>query len=258
MGSDAKGRAFLAGITWAEQRGGSADSSDKCMKSTRNVDSADGFVQPVEDRDSVFTTWSNSLVGEGREVPVDSHTVGGRMSHSTGAMVEDVRACERMSADSIQQTHPSVINGHRRSYLPLRSTIHEQSFYHQQSSRDSGDVTCTWERGRTPWDDVMSQQHRMEQLVIYRSDVAEVNTACRPTPWTYDCQSNDELLSDLTYSCVSVPFSDAGESISSSNDCWSGTEMMAGDWFNANHTNPISVCSFGSIDRSQPHSSSYQ
>ena len=259
VGSDAKGRSFLAGITWAGQHGESAASADHSMQSTQNTDSVDGFVRPLGD--SVSVAWSKSLQAEGsRKVLDETQMADGRVrqlqNHSTDVVVDD-RTTERIPV-GVQQTQPlssrSAID-RNRGYASLRSTIHEQPFYHTRSFQNSGGEATACVRSRTPWN-VMDQSHRTEQLVTHRPDVGEVNRDGYPTPpllWTTDSpvvQSNNELFSGITYHRFSAPLDDTGETLPSSIGCWSDTEMMMENWFDAN---PSSV-SFGSVDRSQLNS----
>jgi len=255
VGSDAKGRAFLAGITRTRQHGGPVASSDNCMKSTRNADSAGGFVQPVGD--SVSMTWSKSLEEGSRNVRIESHTNGQGcrlVYYAINRAVGDA-ANKRLSV-GVQQTHPVV--GHHgidrnHGYIPLRPTTQEQPFHHPPIFQGSGDPTtaCVWERGRTSWDAVI-QSHRTEQLVTYRPDVDKVNRSGHTT-WAADrsiIHPNDDLFSDLAYpSCRSVPFDDAisPPTFPSSTDCRVDSELMMSDWLN---TNSNSV-GFVSDDRCQ-------
>jgi len=72
LGTDTRGRAVLAGLTWTQHTGGSTASSDtdRRMKTMSDVEA---FVKTLED--DVSMTRRGSLEKESREVLDDSHTM---------------------------------------------------------------------------------------------------------------------------------------------------------------------------------------
>lgn len=260
-GCDAKGRAFLAGTAWSGQRGGSTVSAG--VKSTQNADIVGEFVQPHGH--SVPTPWNKSSSEEHRKVglAVESHSADGRVCLRRNQSTDG--ALEIMSF-SVPQTRPvisrSTVDRNDR-FVPRRSTIYEQPFYYApRSFYDNGDATaaCVWKQRRTrPWDAVDQSRHA-RQLAIHRPDISEDSQSSHPTPTSLGTanssiiQSNYELLSGSTYPGLSESFNDAGETFSSSVNCWSDTQMMLGNWCNRNSSSDV----FGSVYRCQQNSNCQQ
>ena len=230
---DARGRAFLAGITWTRQNDTGLDD----VKSTREADSVQLH------GDSVSATWSKSS-----EQKSNTAIANGRVYRLQSRPIDD--SYERTSI-SVQRTHLMVsrsdVDGNS-GFVRLAATAQDQQLDHRRSLQDSGNMStaCAWEREPTWWNAVIDQSHHP---VACRRDVdaAHRSDCSTPTSFWPNVQANYELFPGPSYPCGSAPFDNTEWSCPSSTDCWSDFETTMGNWFN---TNTISDC-FDSDDRCQ-------
>jgi len=244
--SGVKAGAFLDGVASARrQTVGSAafDDADSRRMWTQSAVDGGKFDAPAGECVEAICRGDND---SGKTVDIRRTFVSGRAA--TTSALRSTPAVDDERAVGVCRSRPAV--DLRHSSFCLETAIADQSLY---SGDDDGTTACISDAAATAWNELIETSSNTQLLLSScRYDVDDRSTAgphhaSTSMFWSYNgspaVPPNYELFRGLP-----APLDDSGRSCPSMSQRWSDSEIVTGNWLNAN---PNQHCAgFGSTDPS--------